>query len=269
MEHLIFADGHGQLSFRWAHLLAGVVWIGMLYFFNWVGGPFQASLDKETRQRVVPELMPRALYWFRWGAAWTWFTGVCLLFTMYYVRDTGLFLASPPLEGPARPEPSQWGPPFALLFAGFLVYDQLFKWLGSRSAVLHHLCVLVFGALAVGFHQLCLTRLGLSGRAALIHVGALFGTVMAANVWMRIWPAQQRIVLAVRDGREVDPADSALAGMRSRHNTYMSVPLLFLMVSVDQAGAHQLDAQGLALVLVVAWVVTFALYRRAAGVGGA
>jgi len=70
--------------FRWLHILAGVIWIGMLYFFNWVNGPFAATLDAETKKKVVPELMPRALYWFRWGAAWTWVTGVLLLLLVFY-----------------------------------------------------------------------------------------------------------------------------------------------------------------------------------------
>src|SRR4029453_16441241 len=70
--------------FRWLHIFAGVIWIGMPYFFNWVNGPSQGPLDAETKKKVVPELMPRALYWFRWGAAWTWLTGVLLLLLVFY-----------------------------------------------------------------------------------------------------------------------------------------------------------------------------------------
>jgi uncharacterized membrane protein len=70
--------------FRWLHVFFGILWIGLLYFFNWVNGPFQATLDAETKKKVVPELMPRALFWFRWGAAFTWITGVFLLLLVYY-----------------------------------------------------------------------------------------------------------------------------------------------------------------------------------------
>src|SRR4029450_6842718 len=66
------------------HILAGIAWIGMLYFFNWVNGPFAGTMDGDTKKKVVPELMPRALYWFRWGAAWTWATGVLLLLLVFY-----------------------------------------------------------------------------------------------------------------------------------------------------------------------------------------
>src|SRR6267142_3612208 len=73
-----------EAIFRWLHVFAGITWIGHLYFFNWVNGPLQAKLDGPTKKVVVQELMPRALYWFRWGAAYTWFTGVLLLLLVYY-----------------------------------------------------------------------------------------------------------------------------------------------------------------------------------------
>src|SRR6266536_2245951 len=74
-----------QLVFRWGHVVAGVMWIGHLWFFNYVNGPLQGKLDAPTKKLVVPELMPRALYWFRWGAAWTWITGIVLLGMVYYM----------------------------------------------------------------------------------------------------------------------------------------------------------------------------------------
>src|SRR5436190_6841013 len=73
-----------EAIFRWLHVFAGITWIGHLYFFNWVNGPFQGKLDGPTKKTIVPELMPRALYWFRWGAAWTWVTGVLMLGIIYY-----------------------------------------------------------------------------------------------------------------------------------------------------------------------------------------
>src|SRR5215212_1766344 len=80
-----------QLLFRWAHVVAGVTWIGHLYFFNWVNGPMAAKLDAATKKAVVPELMPRALFWFRWGAAWTWITGFVLAGLVYYQTREVLF----------------------------------------------------------------------------------------------------------------------------------------------------------------------------------
>ena len=75
-----------EVLFRWIHVLAGVIWIGHLYFFNFVNVPFQGKIDGPTKKAVNPELLPRALCWFRWGAAWTWVTGVLLLVLVYYHR---------------------------------------------------------------------------------------------------------------------------------------------------------------------------------------
>src|ERR1044071_2032105 len=74
-----------NLFFRWLHVFAGITWIGHLYFFNWVNGPFQTKIDGPTKKAVNPELLPRALYWFRWGAAYTWITGILLLGLIYYM----------------------------------------------------------------------------------------------------------------------------------------------------------------------------------------
>ena len=274
MNDYVFAADHGQLAFRWAHFLAGVIWIGILYFFNWINGHFVATLDAETKRKVVPELMPRALWWFRWGAAWTWITGAVLMFTMYYIRPSGNFfdgpwnLDRPMAEQQMKPTAGQWVVPFAALFVGFAVYDNLFKIVGSKSKQAHAASVVIWGLVAVGFYALMRSSLHMSARASLIHVGALFGTSMAANVWMRIWPAQRRIITATKNGQAPDPADPALAGLRSKHNTYMSVALLFLMISVDQGAAASLDWIGLACVLGAAWVVTFLLYKKSAKIKG-
>src|SRR5204862_1202393 len=108
-----------EAIFRWMHVFVGIIWIGHLYFFNWVNGPFTAKLDPPTRKAVVPELMPRALYWFRWGAAYTWITGVLLLLLVYY-------------HGAIVFEYGQtWNAigiiMIALVFVAPLIYDALYK----------------------------------------------------------------------------------------------------------------------------------------------
>lgn len=272
MDEYMFTADHGQLTFRWAHFLAGVIWIGILYFFNWINGHFVATLDAETKRKVVPELMPRALFWFRWGAAWTWLTGAALMFVMYYIRETGYFFATDWVaaqETPVyKPSPAQWLVPFAGLFVGFVVYDNLFKIVGSKSKQAHAASVVIWGLVAVGFYVLMTEVLHMSMRAGYIHVGALFGTSMAANVWMRIWPAQKRIITATRDGQAPDPADPALAGLRSKHNTYMSVSLLFFMISVNQERFGDPSWLAVALILAASWVITYLLYKKSATVKG-
>ena len=76
--------------FKWLHVIAGIMWIGLLYFFNFVNTSFAPTMDGDTKKKVVPELMPRTLYWFRWGAAYTWVTGIVLLYVIYWSGSEGL-----------------------------------------------------------------------------------------------------------------------------------------------------------------------------------
>ena len=113
--------------FKWLHVLAGIMWIGLLYFFNFVNTAFAPTMDGDTKKKVVPELMPRTLYWFRMGAAWTWGTGVLLLAVIYY--HGGLTFDDP--------EMSSYGIEFFTMifvtFLGVFAYDALYK--SSRALV--------------------------------------------------------------------------------------------------------------------------------------
>ena len=106
--------------FRWMHILAGVLWIGLLYFFNWVNSAVVPTLDAETKKKVLPELLPRTLYWFRWGAAWTWITGVVLLMLVFY--KGGEFL-----EGQDKTWTLGAIVMVAFTFLAVFLYDALFK----------------------------------------------------------------------------------------------------------------------------------------------
>jgi uncharacterized membrane protein len=224
-------NGHdlGNALLRWAHVVAGVLWIGHLYFFNFVNAELAKTYDADSKRKVIPELMPRALYWFRMGAAWTWVTGLLLAAMLYWF---GPYFTT---DG-SKPEASQWGAALAVIVVGFVVYDVIAKALQTQPMV----ALWIWYAVAIGFAW-ALQKVELfsaSERAAYIHTGALLGTAMAANVWMRIWPAQKRIITAIKNGQAPNPADPAVAGVRSKHNTFMSVPLLMLMLSVHgSAGA--------------------------------
>lgn len=253
-----------QLADRWLHFGAGVLWIGLLYFFNWVNSAFVPTMDAETKRKVIPELMPRCLYWFRWGAAYTWITGVLLLFLVYYHGADGanLFEGQHPKAAFA-----DWAPAFAGLFVGFAIYDTLFKSMAKQ----HSVAVIIAAAIALLFAWYMGEHLGFSKRAIYIHVAGLFGTCMAANVWMRIWPAQQRIITAIKNGEAPDGADAAMAGSRSKHNTYMSAALLLFMIGVGDEGAKLMTYDALptvGAVFILSFVIIKALYAKAAKVPG-
>ena len=249
---------------RWIHVLAGIVWIGMLYFFNFVNIPFQGTQDGDTKKKVNPELLPRALFWFRWGAAWTWVTGVILLQLVFW----GGQITVDPMRG--------WSPlaiaMLVLVFVAPFLYDVLAKSpLGKNPKV--------FGTVAffLLYVVICLmSYAGFTYRAYNIHLASVLGTIMAWNVWFRIWPAQQKILRAVKEGTAPDAALVALAGSRSRHNTYMSVALVWGMINshttyfsggnlgIDESWAYVTYL----VVILIAWHIVWHLYKRAGKVKG-
>ncbi len=249
--------------FRWVHVLAGIIWIGMLYFFNFVNGPFAGTLDGDTKKKVVPELMPRALFWFRWGAAWTWVTGVLLLLLVFYHG------------GIAFDEGRGWSLEAIVVvlfvFAAPFAYDMLHKSGFGKDPKGFGMWAFVLVAVVAGLMQ----RNGFSYRSLNIHLAAMFGTIMAFNVWFRIWPAQRKIIAAVKEGQAPDAALVSMAAARSRHNTYMSVPLLWGMVNQHTTTvgtalgipAH-LGLLLFLLVTLVGWHVVWQLYRKAPQVKG-
>jgi uncharacterized membrane protein len=250
-----------QAVLRWAHVVAGIFWIGHLYFFNYVNGQFQAKIDGPTKRAVNPELLPRALYWFRWGAAWTWITGILLGGLVYY---HGRVVFEDPLVG----NPWLWLAIVLILLAvGFVVYNAVMKALPNKD-VAAAICLVLFAAA-----YLFLEYVGkFSGRSLYIHAGVMFGTTMALNVWMVIWPKQQKIIRALKDGSPLaaDSPEVKIAGLRSRHNTYMSVPLTFFMISnhyPTMYGNQYRDWCALGVV-VVGFVVVWWLYKKAGKVQG-
>ena len=251
--------------FRWLHIFVGIIWIGHLYFFNFVNAQMTAKLDGATKQKVVPELMPRALYWFRWGAAWTWITGFVLLLLVFW--HGGLMFD--PGDG--------WGGGaigmVVVTFLAVFVYDAL--WNSGLKSNVRAATIVSFLLLAVTVF-LFVNVGAFTPRAVLIHTGAMFGTMMAFNVWFRIWPAQQRIIAAVKAGEAPAAADPALAGLRSKHNTYMSLPLLWAMANEHATpffgGNFGIPGDyywvAWLVIVAVAWHVIFQCYRIAGRVSG-
>jgi uncharacterized membrane protein len=246
-----------QLIFRWLHVVAGVMWIGHLWFFNFVNGQVAKTYDADSKKKVIPELMPRALYWFRWGAAYTFITGILLLGLVYYMggslvpQETAMQKVSVGLG-------SLIG--LAVLVIGFAIYDVMWKAMAKQE----------MAGMAVSFVLTTIVAFALAqifvGRAVFIHIGAMFGTIMAANVWMRIWPNQRKIITAVKAGTAPDAALVATAGLRSKHNTYMSVPLIFFMISNHYPTVYGMDNSWVFVpgFIAVGWLLTKFFFNKSA-----
>jgi len=243
-----------NLILRWIHVVAGIAWIGHLYFFNFVNAQVAKTYDPDSKKKVVPELMPRALYWFRWGAAYTWISGILLL---GIVVDMGGVLVTPE-SGTSVGVATGIG--LGVLVAGWHIYDALWKAMSKKEPAGVAISVVLLAGVSFGLSQV------MTGRAVFIHIGSLLGTLMAANVWFRIWPSQRKIVGAIKEGQAPDAAIVALAGFRSKQNTYMSVPLTFLMVSNHFPTVYGHDLGWLWAIgfVLVGWGVTKWLFQKSA-----
>lgn len=223
---------------RWTHVFAGIMWVGSTYYFTWLDGrlteeekagaasgePAQVWMVHSGGFYVVEKQKkpgPRELHWFRWEAALTWLSGMVLLIHGYYM---GSYL----LDADVR-DISQWtgiAVGVITLVVAWMVYDLLvLSPLGKNELLFAAIAYVLIVGVAYGLTHT------LSGRAAYIHVGAMFGTIMVANVWMRILPAQRKMIAATKEGKEPDQSLAARAKLRSKHNTFMAVPVVFMMIS--------------------------------------
>jgi uncharacterized membrane protein len=230
-----------DLAFRWVHVIAAIMWIGNSLLFNWLDRnlrpPTSGAADAQgdiwlihsggfylvEKTSLAGRPLPVPLHWFKWQAYTTWLSGVALLIVVYYAGGRAL-LADPSVA------PIGHGTATAIaigsMVGGWLLYDTLWRNVAPRAPAFA-------GALSiVGLVSLvvALTSL-LSGRAAFLHVGAMLGTIMAANVASVIMPSQDVLVRAVREGRVPDAGVANAAKTRSIHNNYLAFPVIVLMLS--------------------------------------
>ena len=228
-----------NLGIRWLHLTAGIAWIGSSFYFVWLDNHLVAPASGEAsgevwavhgggfyhkqKYAVAPAHMPDDLHWFKWEAYWTWISGFSLLVLVYYVGASS-FLIDPAKPLLTVPEAIATG--LGALVAGWLVYDGLCRSPLARNDLL--LGVIWFACLvgaAIGLEQV------FASRAAYLHIGAMIGSVMVGNVFFVIIPNQRKVVAALLAGQQPDPALGKAAKQRSLHNNYMTLPVLFIMLS--------------------------------------
>ena len=256
-----------NLALRWTHVFAGIMWVGTTYYFTWL----DARLTEEEKaaantgntaqvwmvhsggfyvveRRKVPDIVSRTLHWFKWEAGTTWLSGFALLVLVYYigggalidrdVRDLNLLTAV--------------GIGIGVIVAGGVIYDVLMKTPLVRNE---------WAFAAIAYVSIVTLTYGLchvfSARAAYIHVGALFGTIMAANVWMHILPAQRRMIAALKAGEKPDQGFATQAKLRSKQNTFMAVPVVFIMISNHFPGVTYGDKYNwliLSALILLGWI---------------
>lgn len=250
-----------DVLFRWVHVVSAVAWLGFAYFLSWVLGPSSRGLSPETQRNLQLELMPRAMFFYRFAALYTFAFGQLLLFDLYYMAGDYFYRPLTELAG-IRPPLGTWLQPFLLLFVGAGLYELLVRSLGKR---LPALAALAWAALAVGYAGYLIVVLETSNRAAFVHVAALFATAMVHNTWSHIWPALARVFKAHKASGEPAAEDLAVAGERGLHNLYMAPPVVLLMLSVHISWLTGLEAWYLVLpaIFAIGFAATKALVVKA------
>ncbi|HEX2209274.1 MAG TPA: urate hydroxylase PuuD [Longimicrobium sp.] len=236
-----------DLVFRWVHVIAGIMWIGNSMLWNWMDRNLEPH--REGREGIQGEIWllhsggfyyvqkdltgwdhNRPLHWFKWQAYTTWLSGAALLVVVYYL-STGALLLDASASGLSHGAAVGIG--VGAIIGGWIVYDTVLARVLDRAGAMGA----VIGLAAVLGVSYGLTQV-FSGRAAFLHVGAMLGTLMAANVAHHIMPSQRELVRAVESGGEPDPKYAKRAKSRSIHNNYITFPVIVLMLSSHFPGIY-------------------------------
>jgi uncharacterized membrane protein len=251
------------LLVRWVHIITGIAWIGASFYFVWLDNHLQPPGDRDSAEsgvggelwavhgggfyraqkfRLAPTVLPATLHWFYWEAYSTWLSGFGLLILLYFLRADA-YLIDPQVA--TLTVPAAIAIALAFMIGSWLIYDALCRSsLGRRPRSLAAILGLMSAAEAWGLCQL------FSGRGAFMVFGAALGTIMVANVLFVIIPGQRELVHAKQQGRDLDPAPGLRGKQRSVHNTYFTMPVLFVMMSNHYAMTFGARYNWLVLVII-------------------
>lgn len=252
-----------NVGFRWIHLIVAIMWIGNSLYFMWLDSRLETpdpprddvegriwllhsgGFYQVERRRLAPGQLPPTIHWFKWEAALTWLSGFPLLVIVYYMTR-GVYLVDPAVAAITPGIAVAIG--IGLLIVGWAVYDLIWTsaLAGGNGRVAVMLSWLLLVAAVYGVSRV------LSGRAAYIHVGAMLGTIMVANVWMRVVPAQRELIAATEAGKTPDYTLSTRAKQRSTHNSYLTFPVIFMMLSNHYPATYGHPLNWLILCLLIA-----------------
>ncbi|MGO4175158.1 urate hydroxylase PuuD [Bosea sp. TAF32] len=231
----------GGMMLRWLHVITAIAWIGASFFFIHLDASLKPAADipvgtggrawqvhgggfyEMRKYMVAPAVMPAELTWHKWQSYWTWISGFFLLVWVYYAQSE-LYLIDPAVMQLSPFAAGAIG--IAALVAGWVIYDLMCRSPLGRHDVL--LGLIGFGYVVAASWAFANV---FSGRGALIHTGALMATIMTANVFFNIMPGQRKVIAALVAGQTPDPKYGKAAKQRSTHNNYITLPVLFLMLS--------------------------------------
>ncbi|MBK0398766.1 urate hydroxylase PuuD [Limibaculum sp. M0105] len=230
-----------SLLLRWAHIVAAIGWIGSSFYFMWLDASLKRRAGMDTgvkgenwtvhgggfyhtqKYMVAPDAMPDDLHWFKWESYSTWLSGFALLAVTYYWHASSLLI------DPAVADLVPWQAvllSMISLAAGWVLYDWLCdSRLRDRPVAVFAILFAALVLMSWGFAQV------FSARAAFLHVGAVIATIMSANVFLVIIPNQKIVVADLKAGRTPDPVYGQIAKLRSTHNNYLTLPVIFMMIS--------------------------------------
>ena len=260
------------LFLRWFHVIAGIAWIGASFYFIWLDNNLRTPPDwkkdkgikgdlwavhgggfyEVAKYEYGPEEIPKTLHWFKWEAYATWISGMLLLTWMYYLGAEA-YLIDPSIMKMSAEQAIAMG--LGFIFGGLAIYEVACRTPLAKNATVFAIFLVAFLSIASW-----LATQWFSGRGAYIHVGGLIGTIMAGNVFFNIMPGQRKMVDAVTNKQQIDPAWGAGAKLRSVHNNYLTLPIIFLMISNHYPMTYQHPQAWLVLVAIAAvsaWIRHF------------
>lgn len=242
-----------NVLFRWIHIVAGVMWVGFAFWVVFIQMPSAMALDTATQTKVNLEILPRAIYFFRWSSIYTWVAGLLLLGLVFY--HGGIVFENPGEQGWSVASVVS----LILVFGMYGIYSPLAKSGLAKNSMAFGVVSLVIIAVMI---YLMRDVAGFSYRAYNIHLGAMFGTIMLAN-GMRSLPAQRKMLAAMKGGKPPDQSEIQVFGRMAKHNVYLSVPLIYTMINAHTVVPGADSIAYLFGATIMGWLLVAFIFNRA------
>lgn len=249
-----------NLLVRWSHFVTGIMWIGSSFYFMWLDSHLEAPKKPKDgvegelwmvhsggfyqveKYLIKPGFVPEKLHWFKWEATFTWITGFMLLWIVYYTTG-GIYLVDPAIAKITSTQGTLIG--LGLLVVSWFFYDLLYRSKLGQTQIGNGIALGFVGLVTYGLSHV------FSGRATFLHIGAMFGTWMVLNVWVHILPNQQKMIDATLLGKIPNYELGKKGKARSVHNSYMTLPVLFIMLSNHYPSTYGHSLNWLVLLLLI------------------